>query len=304
MSTEHANSYLIVFDGTDNAICSAGELMMAHGAQVQWVPDVYSAMAQLCTGQQPTRLIVDARVLDDQELAFLNLAPRFFPDVKVTVPLLDGVLNRLGGVKGRFDALSLTDLTDEAMGIRTAVAEDYADEADVVEFGGEETLDVPIGPAAADEIPEAPAAPEDHAQPVEIAIPDDPWAADAAVQAEEAEIEDALLTHGSLEDDLDPTKPNHEEYDGGEALNRLSTDGGPETPAEGPSLHDAVRQRMGGATPPPGRRLPPGAMAFPNVGPNSDPRRLGAMSDQSITPEEIEALLSTDDDTQEGGGAT
>ncbi|MBK8266965.1 MAG: hypothetical protein IPK83_01110 [Planctomycetes bacterium] len=139
-ATQTGLSYLIVFDGHDDAICSAGELMMNHGSQVQWVPDVYSAMAQLCTGNLPSRLIVDVRILDESELAFINLAPRYFPELKVTVPTLDGTLSRINGFKGRYETLSLTDITDEALGIRAAVADEITDEAEVVEWGGEEAV--------------------------------------------------------------------------------------------------------------------------------------------------------------------
>lgn len=302
-ATQTGLSYLIVFDGHDDAICSAGELMMNHGSQVQWVPDVYSAMAQLCTGNLPSRLIVDVRILDESELAFINLAPRYFPELKVTVPTLDGTLSRINGFKGRYETLSLTDITDEALGIRAAVADEITDEAEVVEWGGEEAVatDEAIeedAEAIADAIPEAAHDP----LPSEITISDDPWAPDPAEDATtvETEIEDALLDHGSLEDDIDPTKPHHTEYDGGPALDRLSTDGGPESVDQGPSLHDAVRQRMGGAQPP-GRRLPPGSMAFQGNPLRPDSPRMNPSNDSAITPEEMDALLADDADASERG---
>ncbi|MBX3396403.1 MAG: hypothetical protein KF841_13655 [Phycisphaerae bacterium] len=299
-------SYLIIFDGKDDAICSAGELMMSHGAPIEWVPDVYSAMAQLCTGNRPNHLLVDVRILDDGELSFLNLAPRYFPDLKVTVPVFAGTLDRLNGVKGRYQTASLQDITDEAMGIRAAVEADVEDEGEVVEWSGEELLDTDVEVADAFDVaadrsrtldvdPESEESihggasaewpPQDAFHPADARIADSGSDTDTGEQPE-----DARSTQDADSGPLDRS--------------RLSTDGGAESADAGMPLHEAVRRRMGGEPNPIGRRLPPGSMAFSGGASSSAPEhRTDVDRDVAITPEEIEALLRTDADlTEEDGG--
>lgn len=303
-------SYLIIFDGKDDAICSAGELMMSHGAPIEWVPDVYSAMAQLCTGNRPNHLLVDVRILDDGELSFLNLAPRYFPDLKVIVPVFEGTLDRLNGVKGRYQTASLQDITDEAMGIRSAVEADVEDEGEVVEWGGEEPLDTDMEVAdsfdvATESLRSSPTdtGSEDSVHgrataewPAEETFP----LADAAIADSDPDLSTTFPDHGV------GTLPEHSEAThSGEAGplggSRLSTDGGPESADGGMPLHEAVRRRMGGEPNPIGRRLPPGSMAFSGGAPGSTPEhRADADRDVAITPEEIEALLRTDADLTDG----
>lgn len=75
------------------------------------------------------------------------------------------------------------------------------------------------------------------------------------------------------------------------AGSRLSTDGGVDDEQTGPSLHDAVRERMGneGAAPVQ-RRRPPGSTEPP---PETPPPE----SDTRVSREEMDALLGHDEDT-------
>ncbi len=68
----------------------------------------------------------------------------------------------------------------------------------------------------------------------------------------------------------------------------LSTDGGLDHQPEGPTLHDAVRERMGFQSPPPRRRPPGGSDDGPIGGEAPEPPR--------VTREEMNALLGEDDD--------
>ncbi len=295
---------LIIFDGADETICDCGELMMNQGAKVQWVPDVYTAMAQFASGNVPERVIVDVRQLDEFELAFLDLAPRYYPGIHVTIPELDGTAERLSGRSGKFDILTITELNDEFLGIRAAVTAEEPDDAEVVEWASEEPVEEPppaieanaghdagSGDGAAsqpelrdDRVPGddgLSAAPEESAE-------DDPFAAiGLEEEAESVEFDDDDLPEGyaDLADDesspVDTVRP---------AGSRLSTDGRQNEIESGPPLHEAVRQRMAGSQATPSRRVPPGG--YP-LGGGPAPAA-GGRSDESVTPEELDALLRND----------
>ncbi len=70
----------------------------------------------------------------------------------------------------------------------------------------------------------------------------------------------------------------------------LSTDGGLDAERDGPSLHDAVRERMAAdGLAPANRRRPPGASA-----PSEEPAQ---QSDTRVSREEMDALLGSADET-------
>lgn len=311
--TMTGQTILIVFNGADSAICDCGELMMGQGAAVQWVPDVYTAMAQFASGNVPHRLIVDVRQLDEHELAFLELAPRYYPKIRVTVPVLDGTSERLNGRSGKFEVLSLTDINDEFLGIRSAVTAEEPVDAEMVEWQTEgEAVQDTVAPVRVDEAgtaameaaesahDDAPvagavdavldAAPESGAAEAE----EDPFAAAAfEEEAESVELDDDEYSdeYSELADDeaapLDDSDSGLKASDMSNA--RLSTDGRANESGEGPALHEAVRQRMGGSQTTPSRRVPPGGYAL-----GTGPAR---PSDAGVTPEELDALLRSDRDS-------
>lgn len=93
------------------------------------------------------------------------------------------------------------------------------------------------------------------------------------------------------EPELPDAKEFHDASHPPEAPPKLSTDGGVDDDQLGPSLHDAVRQRMGGeASPPAPRRRPPGSTEPPDAPP-------AAETDARVSREEMDALLGHDDDT-------
>jgi len=276
---------LIVFDGNDAAISECGELIMSQGTQVSWVPDVYSAMGQLSTGNLPDRLIVDVRILDEEEMQFLQLAPRYHPHLRVTVAMLDGAAERLNGAKGKFETATLTEITDAALGIRSAVTADVADVAEVVEWQAPVETDAGavVQPPAGE-----PAIETDADESVEETHVWPPGDFGEALQVEADELDSVDLPRDIEERSIDASAiPQAGSFP---PTSRLSTDGGPDFVSGEPSLHEAVRQRMGGAQPVSSRRLPPGRGAPSPSPPPVIPT--GPLEYESaITPEELDALL-------------
>lgn len=81
---------LFVCERQDSSAREAQALWEAAGAKVDVQTDVYAAMARLAQDAGISRVLVDVRSLDRQELAFLTLAPRYFPEIRIDVPWLTG----------------------------------------------------------------------------------------------------------------------------------------------------------------------------------------------------------------------
>ena len=81
---------LFVCEKLDSSAREAQTLLEAAGARVHLEPDVYAAMAALAGETVFDRVLVDVRSIDRHELAFLTLAPRYFPEIKIEVPWLSG----------------------------------------------------------------------------------------------------------------------------------------------------------------------------------------------------------------------
>ena len=81
---------LFVCEREDSSAREARALWEAAGAIVHVEPDVYAAMARLGEVGSYERVLVDVRWLDRQELAFLTLAPRYFPEIVIQTPWLSG----------------------------------------------------------------------------------------------------------------------------------------------------------------------------------------------------------------------
>ncbi len=305
-NTQIGQSLLFVFDGMDEAISRCGEEMMSHGARVEWSPDVYSAMALLASGSIPDRLIVDVRGLDNHEMQFLQLAPRYYPSLRLTVARISGAAERIGGLQGRFDIATLTEIYDETLGIRPAVATNAADETEVVQWRVDDATDVvemgvPIGEVAAPNDDERGTTWGEESDAAHVWPPEND-ADSQAIHADEYDL---------AEIDLERAAPR--DVDSGDTTVQrnmrplqipLSTDGVTDEAAGGPSLHEAVRQRMGGIGPAPARRLPPAALEHRDE--QASDGRAGEIeqgpapsheltdSRSTITPEEMDALLHDD----------
>jgi len=81
---------LLVSDARDESLREGVGQLRAAGATVEIVADVYAAMARLAKGDRFTAVLVDVRTLDRHESGFLQLAPRYFDDVALEIPWLDG----------------------------------------------------------------------------------------------------------------------------------------------------------------------------------------------------------------------
>lgn len=221
--TIHSSTVLFVFNGQDEPLCQCCQTLTDGGVQVYYVPDVYSAMAQLAQGSAPGHLVVDIRLLDNYEMGFLSLVPHYYPNTELLVPLLEGTAERAANQADHIETVSLQDLADGILGIRQAVTASSTDD-EVVEWVGEDVGDVPIPADSLD------------------AAPMETTSATAQRQQEPQAIDDE---RGTLE------APKR--------TDALSTDGGTESTEAGLSLHEVVRQRMAGRQPSRIPRRPPQA---------------------------------------------
>ncbi|MBN2562545.1 MAG: hypothetical protein JXQ75_16595 [Phycisphaerae bacterium] len=251
---------LIVCDPDDEPVRACVTALTGAGAHVKVVRDAYTAMAQLALGENISRVILDVRILDDNELSFQRVAARYYPSVEVMVPLLEGTGQRLA--------------TCDA-GVRPV------DVASIVA-----SITTELAPAL---VP-----PAGHP-------PDEP-----------------------VPDAAQPTLQR----------NTLSTDGGPESAPAGPSLHEAVRDRMASDDPrtmervvrrrPPGassREAPPAEVPSPpaagsstpavpvqpTAGPVSTSNASQPMADAgkpALSPEEMNALLGSSEACEESARQT
>lgn len=222
--TIHSSTVLFVFNGQDEPLCRCCQTLTDGGVQVYYVPDVYSAMAQLAQGPAPGHLVVDIRLLDNYEMGFLALVPHYYPNTELLVPQLEGTAERAANQAGHIETVALQDLADGILGIRQALTASSSDD-EVVEWVGEETGDAPI--------------------PADLlldAAPMETTSASARGHQEPHAIDDE---QGTLE------APGR--------TDALSTDGGTESTEAGLSLHEVVRQRMAGRQPSRIPRRPPQA---------------------------------------------
>lgn len=109
----------------------------------------------------------------------------------------------------------------------------------------------------------------------------------------EATIEASLAEPRTIGEPDEAVQPSNADIDTAGPLSppKLSTDGGIDDEDHRPSLHDAVRERMGGnGGAPAQRRRPPGSTEPPADPPSNE-------SDTRVSREEMDALLGSEDDT-------
>lgn len=268
--TIHSSTVLFVFNGQDEPLCRCCQTLTDGGVQVYYVPDVYSAMAQLAQEPAPGHLVVDIRLLDNYEMGFLALVRHYYPNTELLVPLLEGTAERAANQADHIETVDLQDLSDGVLGIRQAVTASSSDD-EVVEWVGEDAGDAPI---PADLLESA---------PVETAS--------AATQGHH---------------DPQPIDHERETLKVPKLTDPLSTDGGTESTEAGLALHEVVRQRMAGRQPSRIPRRPPQAAppADSSASPSSavSPEELEALlRDGDDAPEPRPDLPSTSG--REGGEA-
>ncbi len=261
--TIHSSTVLFVFNGQDEPLCRCCQTLTDGGVQVYYVPDVYSAMAQLAQGTAPGHLVVDIRLLDNYEMCFLALAQHYYPNTELHVPLLEGTAERAANQTTHIETVALQDLADGIMGIRQALTASSSDD-EVDEWVGEEVGDTPI--------------------PVDLldAAPMEATSSAAKGHQGPQAIDDE---RGALE------VPKR--------TDALSTDGGTESTEPGLALHEVVRQRMAGRQPSHIPRTPPQAASPWRDDQAAPPADSTSSASSAVSPEEMEALLRDSDETQE-----
>jgi hypothetical protein len=233
--TEARVAVLLLFNGRDAALLEFADGLRQRGVDVHPVPDVYAAMALLAGGLAIRHVVVDVRQLDDDEMQFLGLAPKYFAGLHILVPLLEGTIARQHKETGRAVILPPADLIESILGIPFAVTAEGLDDPD----GGPGWFGEPM--------------------------------------ADDGELRELPL----------------------------STAGGPDAAGDGPTLHEAVRQRMGEGAAGPARRRPPGQPVVPvdrvRSAPPDGQHEGPSSSAGALSPDEIDALLGEPGD---GDGAT
>ncbi len=246
---------LIVAANPGGDLLAFGEQLASTGASVHFTTDVYAAMARLALGEPFSHVVVDAAALDGYDEAFLSLAPQYFRDVEFHVPRMMTSSQRMLP-PGRFEPGAPADIFDRIVGIREAEV------ADAVE------TDEPYVGAN-----------------VEHAVSDTAEYAD-----QNADATDELSVDHSQDRAEESVHEETQHHDGphGDPLSpQLSTDGGSDRHDDGPSLHDSVRQKMGGGLNAPQRRRPPGA---------SDDAPSDPQQDARLSSEEMDALLGRNEE--------
>lgn len=275
---------LIVSDAADQEIRGFRTAIAHAGVPLESVPDVYAATARLARRDWTGKIFVDVRTLDDKEMAFLRLVPRFFPKCEVVVPAFAGTGDR--------PALQTSGC------LLTAVVDAIAF---AVAGRGQPYLPIDRGVAEPEIVAAAIPEPIAPTQPPEPTLAEEPAPAAETEGAPLADDEpppgeDMPSTGASILAPPADTAPEPP------PVLRLSTDGGPEAADAGPALHEVVRMRMSAEERRPIRRAPPrtppGARApqTPPVTPPADSAggALGAL-EPLLSPDEMDALLRDDD---------
>lgn len=110
-------SVLIVGPLADKALADCAERLRRGGLKVLLVDDVYSAMAALASRVDLRKVVIDVCPLDRPESAFVELAPRYFPKMKLWIPLLSGTRDRLATLGLTAHATEIGEIESDLLGI-------------------------------------------------------------------------------------------------------------------------------------------------------------------------------------------
>jgi hypothetical protein len=83
MNAAAAPVLLLVTEAEDASLRDALARVSRTGLRIERSDTVYEAMARLATGRQFERVLLDVRRLDRHEMAFVRLAPRYFPGLVI-----------------------------------------------------------------------------------------------------------------------------------------------------------------------------------------------------------------------------
>lgn len=295
----NASGTVLFVDGFGDPVLERWRAALeAVGQPTERVRDVYAAMARLSETPAVSRVIVDVRYLDEAESAFLALAPRYYQNVDIMVPALDGPSDWMNIDAPGVHRVSLESLMETAGPSSRGVGQ-WSEPAASSHAGGakaETACD------AADRLDES-------TEPTEIGVP--------LTQSElEALAQDGYGVTNGEEHHMDGSS-DADEVEGPRSMpvlpdRPLSTDREPGEMGDVESLHDAVRRRMSGERGKVVRRRPPGS-GQPDEGdgistPFHDELPCGDLSDDEWSREDEDELLKSDEwvdpreesDTDEG----
>lgn len=282
----NASGTVLFVDGFEDPVlerCRAA--LEAAGQPTERVRDVYAAMARLSESPAVTRVIVDVRYLDEAESAFLALAPRYYQNVDIMVPALDGPSDWMNVDAPGVQRVSLESLMETA-GPSSSGAGEWSEPAESSHAGD----------ATAEADCDATGRPSESTDATEFGVPLTQSELDALSQdgygvsnGDEHPVDGPLDT-GEVEGPRSmPVLPDRP----------LSTDREPGELGEVESLHDAVRRRMSGERGKVVRRRPPGSGEPDEVDgvstPFHDELPSGDLSDDQWSREDEDELLKSDE---------
>ncbi|MFH1418794.1 MAG: hypothetical protein ABII12_10990 [Planctomycetota bacterium] len=286
---------LIVSDVDDVATSAFSAALAEARVRSEIVPDVYAATARLAAGTPLSHVVVDMRSLDSQEAAFLRLVRRFYPGSEVVVPAFEGVGERPDWAAAGFDVMPVDVVLDRiATGgdARDARPDEWESKAEQPE----EPVSTPTPTLSRSQQIDRRACPTVVPEP------------NASDHERPHESEDARDSESRASPAVSPVVQPFSDT--------VHPIGGTTDDAEGPSLHEAVRERMAADGPRDIRRTPPPSASsgsadepHPVDSPSTHSREgdsPGAPSGEGATPapwsprhsmlspEEMDALLTND----------
>jgi hypothetical protein len=264
---------LLVSATDDEPVRDCVARLIDVGATVTVLPHVYAATARLALGEPVSNVLLDIRVIDDYEMAFLRTAARYYPSVEITVPLFKGTIERVAAYGASVRAMDVDSIVASTV-VRPSEASTGEPSAVRAAPGPPPRLE----PDIAHEEQRAVASPRKAEVPLAPAASPAPGP---------------------------PSAVHHEQP----RTDAPSTDGGPDGGPEGPALHESVRARMAGNDPRIVRRAPPRVgpkQTRPGDGPGSSPAGPAPTGNQpspppdgpALSPEEVDALLANEEPTE------
>ena len=115
--THSGLSVLFVGPLTDKTVADCAERLRRAGVQIEQVDDVYSAMARLATTPGLRHAVIDLASVDRAEAAFISLAPRYFPRLRIVISPTPGVQDRLASLNVTGEPTPIEQLETELVGL-------------------------------------------------------------------------------------------------------------------------------------------------------------------------------------------
>lgn len=115
--THSGLSVLFVGPLTDKTVADCAERLRRAGVQVALDADVYSAMARLATTPGLRFVVMDIASVDRAEAAFISLAPRYFPRLRIVIAATPGARERLASLNVNGEPTPIEELEADLLGL-------------------------------------------------------------------------------------------------------------------------------------------------------------------------------------------